>query len=297
MTIVLSGKEVSGLAARVLGAAGVPIGCVGAAAEMVDFLEYFSGNGLSLLDACKEDLLQKRWIPPQVLASSAGAAFCDAGGESLLFSGPPLADWLTAMTFEEGATALLLRNVEHLDFLSALPVRVAGQGLLCVAIASVPGRGVECSIGFTGDQSSWVAAGFELRRKTEPLDGRALDARPDAAIEALQHIRSVLSDGVQSRSDLASALSSIFTFVPSACCVLFAARGSGRSGIGMLHVRLGAMIRENSGTLVDSGDLSRTRRAVRSEGRPLSDDTWRSLMTFANKGLIPTSEHSRAGAG
>jgi hypothetical protein len=57
----LSGKEVLGLAARVLTAAFPPSGATGGAAEAVEFLELSGANGLALLDTEKEALTAAAW--------------------------------------------------------------------------------------------------------------------------------------------------------------------------------------------------------------------------------------------
>lgn len=156
----LSGKEVFGLAARVFGAAEMPVGCVGAAAESVDFVEYFSENGLALLDRSKDSLVGKKWTPPRILAETSAGGICDAAGESLLFAGPPIADWAAAMALAEGASAIVLFNADHMDFLASVVWRVAIRGLSSVAVWSGR-RSSRCVVGVS-DRRKWVIAEFSL---------------------------------------------------------------------------------------------------------------------------------------
>ena len=286
----LSGKEIFGLAARVMSAAQMPIGCVGAAAEAIDFLEYFSGNGLLLLDRWNVELLQSSWRPPTPLVDTPTRVVCDALGESSLFAGPPLADWLAAMALEGGAASMAVVNLRHGAYLPSLAYRLVSQGLSCAMLfaerrAQAPVRVVAIAHG-----QGWTIAGntlagwpVALTKLARALSGVAANVRSVASFDDWHHQWAArpwdeaISPALQSFG-LLCAVGSVRTIVAKDNCIEFSA--------------------SNSDTrTINNNELSAARRHVREHGRPIGRDMWLRLMTFANRTLIPTSEQSRRGAG
>src|SRR5262249_34995909 len=102
--------------------------------EAIDFLEYFSGNGLPLLDRWHGELLQSGWRSPKPIVETPMRVVCDALGESSLFAGPPLADWLAAMALEGGRASMAVVNLRHGAYLPSLAYRLVSQGLTCAIL-------------------------------------------------------------------------------------------------------------------------------------------------------------------
>lgn len=306
-SVVLSAKEIFGLAARVFSAAEMPVGCVGAAAEAVELVDYLSGEGLALLDRCKEGLLGKQWAPPQIIFEAPGSALCDVQGESLLFAGPAIAEWAAAMAYEEGTAAIAVLNCDHVDFLGSVASRIAGRGLSCVAVwaGRTPNDGRSRALRTVAlrDRQHWVL-GFSEESTCPAFLGDlsdALYADSETGLRTqLDTLRRRAHDWLltgEVRQDFASVRSASRT--ETNFCFIMTAESVEHVHLASARTLASKLLAEGTGksSILDAEELAKAKRSVRKHGRPLDRATWESLMTFAERALIPTSERSRAGAG
>lgn len=303
-SVRLSAKEISGIAARVLSAARMPVGCTGVAADAIDFLEFFSGDGLSFLDTHKEELEHGTWLPLHVQYESPTFALCDAQAESLFFAGPPAMDWLAALAFEQGQAAIVVRNMKHSTGVAALAYRLAARGLSC-AIISSRGRENSSSVRAIGlcRGKNWIVTQQEL--PGSPLflgdllamfdrqkDGIEPEMRTRRPVQEIANWLRAIQSGLQSSlSDPLAAAPSGTSLGNENICFVVAIESRGDVNF---SVDPAATI---AGRRISDSELSEARKLARRDGRVLDRKTWERLMTFADRSLIPTSEHSRLGAG
>lgn len=252
--IRLSGKEVSGLAARVFASAFMPAGAVGSASEAVEFLELTGQEGLAELNREKDMLIGKRWQAPAILEEGLNYAVCDGGASPAPYYFAALADWLAAMATSNGSAAIVLRGVTFGRYLHAVPHLLARRGL-CGFVSKLGRDAAEGSL-VSLDGVEWIYR----RLKDFNPDDRALP-------QALPGPRPSDGDAL-----LVAARPSVLDLQP--LYVSGVTRGE-----------------------LSSGAYAKIKRAILASGWPIEPELWASLMTFADRSLIKTSEHSRLGAG
>ena len=294
-TILMSASEMSVLPRRVLGSATMPLGCIAGAAEMIEFLEYAGGDGLVELEAIQETLPESPWRAPRVLCEAPGVAFCDADGESSLHCGPALADWLAAMAFEEGVAAMGITNLLHRAFLPVLAQRLALRGLsgfvLQRASASAPVMSVALCEG-----GAWTWGRFGSAAAPGMVAGVM-----NALLEPLFQLRAEGADWLAALRAHGGPLippDPVHGGSSDDFCALVAVDDRNEPFDTPAKTRLTAAIRGAKGSLLcASDDIAAARRRTMGVGWAVDHDLWASLMAFADKSLIPSSEQSRLGAG
>lgn len=301
-TVRMSAQEVGSVPARVLAAAEMPVGCVGGAVEAVTFLEYSAGTGLALLDRDKESLLGSAWRAPEIDIEAVGAVVCRTHGESALFAGPALADWVSALAVEQGAAAMAAGGLAHPDYLPALGYRLAMNGLSGLVCVRRPHEDdTALALTLTG-RNGWVHARLDLPGvpgAPPPRPG------PEARIAALAEVRR------RSAEWTAAVLAGTepgplpdFRAVEPSCrdmatCIVVAV-DAGRHDLPATADAVLAGISERLSArygISNDAAVAAARRAVLAEGLGVPRVLWSSLMAFADRALIPTSEQSRLGAG
>lgn len=284
----LSGKEVSGLAARVLVAALVPPGATGGTSEACEFLELTEGGALSRLDAEKEALLEVDWSTPDVTAEGADAAVLDFGGRPAHYAGPAVADWLAAMAIEHGRGAVAVENVASAELLAADVQLLARQGISSATLIRTEDGGVRFRL--------VLAAGGEWLQLRWPDDQAPIAADAGPELEALrEHALAV--------TQLASGIAGGQAAALVACDIPKATTGQAIF-VAFLHegvVKAAASMAEASPLagveVLTSMRYAQMKSDVLARGWPLDRPLWERLMAFADRSLIPTSERSRQGAG
>jgi hypothetical protein len=136
--IRLSGKEVSGLAARVFASVFLPSGATGAASEAVEFLELTGAGGLTMLASEKEMLSRTGWRAPDILLETPSYVICDAGASPAPFYCAVLADWAAATAAMEGSAVIVLQGGTLGHYLGAVPYFLANRGLCGMAADLAP---------------------------------------------------------------------------------------------------------------------------------------------------------------
>lgn len=149
----LSGKEVSGLAARVFASAFLPSGATGAASEAVEFLELTGAGGLKMLAGEKEMLSRAGWRAPDVLLETPAYVICDAGASPAPFYCAVLADWTAATAAMEGSAVIVLRGGTLRHYLEAVPYFLANRRLCGMAADLAPAGRTAMSA--MAQDSSW----------------------------------------------------------------------------------------------------------------------------------------------
>lgn len=252
--IRLSGKEVSGLAARVFGSAFLPSGAVGGASEAVEFLELTGEQGLERLDGEKDILIDTAWHAPEILAENELFAICDAGGSAAPFYAAALADWLAASLQTGGATTILLKGGLLQHYLAAIPYFLSGRGLAGMVI-NIEGDAVTLSASERSG-ASWRY----VRLRSMPLSAVPL---PEwLPRDAMNGVTTILC-------------------------------GFGSSPWPIDPFTMPAEDRFE----IEGRDYSAMKTRILGTGWEIDAELWGSLMAFADRSLIKTSELSRLGAG
>lgn len=284
----LSGKEVSGLAARVLVAALVPPGATGGTSEACEFLELTEGGALSRLDADKEALLQVEWTTPAVTSEAADAAILDFGGRPAHHAGPAVADWLAAMAIEHGCGAVAVENIASAELLAAGAQLLARQGISSATLTQAEDGAVRFRLVLAGG-GEWV----QLRWP----EGKAPIAMDVATnLDALRaHAETVVALAAGIAGGQAAALAA--RDIPGATTgraviVAFLHEGAVEADASMAEAASQAGV-----AVMSSARYAQLKSDVLARGWPMDRPLWERLMAFADRSLIPTSERSRQGAG
>lgn len=254
-TIRLSGKEVSGLAARVLASAFMPAGAVGAAAEAIEFLELIGADGLRRLDGETEQLLDMPWQPPAIVAEGPGHAVLDAGRTSALFHCAVLADFLVAAVADSGGrAAAVVRGGKMHRYLGTVPYFLSSRGLTGLVVELADGKAALSTSETHGPSWRYV---------------RLADVRADSII---------LPGGYT--LDMAEGASALL--------LAFAESPGDLRAFSMQTPRRFE---------TTSDEYARRKSRILKEGWPVDAGLWSSLMCFADRSLVKTSDRSRLGAG
>lgn len=291
--IRLSGKEVSGLAARVLMAGFLPSGATGGASEAIEFLELAEGGALAMLDRRKDDLAVTAWRAPAILAEASDAAIADAGGTPAHFYGPALADWLAAMVLETGAGAIGIARAGAADMLAATPHALARQGISSAAL--IAGEDGVCRFRMMlAGRQEWLMLRWPDGHAPAALGSLAGMTRPDglddlratarACGDLAQALCAARSDALAERTgrlEPGSAVLAAFRLDPPEDMIAVVSQIAQANGLAVLSSR----------------DHAALKTRVLAEGWPMDRSLWERLMAFADRSLIATSERSRLGAG
>lgn len=293
----LSGKEVAGLAARVLSAGFLPSGATGAASEAIEWLELTEGGALRRLDRQKEELLGARWHAPEVVAEAEDAAVVDARGVPAHFHGAVLADWLAAMVQNHGGGAIQAVNVDGPELLAASAYFLAECGISSVVMVAHPDRDACARLTLAGVQ------GWQMARWPDAETARDLAA----AVEALRSLRGRVGalrriTGICRGIAASAARGDAQAFagpraplpIPPGNAVLAA---FGPVGGKDMAERFPSAAMEAGFEVLSSRDYAALKTRVLAEGWALDRSLWERLMAFADRALIATSERSRMGAG
>lgn len=285
----LSGKEVSGLAARVLVAALVPPGSTGGTSEACEFLELTEGGALSRLDGEKEALLEVEWTTPTVAAEAADAAVLDFGGCPAHHAGPALADWLAAMAIEHGRGVIAVENVASAELLAAGAHLLARQGISSATLTAGQDGAFRFRLVLAA-AGAWLQLRWPDGRTPVPADaGTGLDDLLGYA-GAVMQLASGIAGGQPAafaaretaRPDVAGR-AILVAFVrydaPQADAIF--EQAAGQAGV----------------AVVTSVRYAQLKSDLLARGWPIDRPLWERLMAFADRSLIPTSERSRQGAG
>lgn len=252
-TIRLSGKEVSGLAARVLASALMPAGAIGSASEAVEFLELAGQDGLAGLDREKDELLGAEWKAPDIIEEGAGFAVCEGGASPAAYYFAALADWLSVMAAASGSGVIVLRHGTFRRYLHVIPYLLARRELCGLALER--GRGAVEVSWARADGNGWRYCG---PRPVAPGAVHLPEGLPRQAREG-------------------------------GTTVLLASRRGGAD--------IGLDAFSGSGHVLSSSGLAAMKADILARGWPVDPPLWASLMAFADRSLIKTSEQSRLGAG
>lgn len=296
--IRLSGKEVAGLAARVLTASFLPSGATGGAAEAIEFLELTEGGALDRLDRQKEQLLDANWRAPVILDEREDSALVDAQGVPAHFHGPVLADWLCAMAGQAGAGTIFVSNCGSAELLGASAYALATRGFSSLAVVAHLGRGACARLTLSGPHG-WImlrwADGQLPQSLAAPLEHFGANAAGPHDLERL----SGLGEAGRTLASRLAAGDAGAVAAGSPCpplasgSALIAAFEIGFDARSMPPLPADAGV---SDVLVSTGYAALKRRIL-AEGWPLERPLWQRLMAFADRSLIATSERSRQGAG
>lgn len=295
--IRLSGKEVAGLAARVLMADFLPSGATGGASEAIEFLELTEGGALDRLDRQKEELLDAGWRAPVVMAEREDAALVDAQNVPAHFHGPVLADWLAAMVGQAGAGNIFVSNCGSVELLGASAHMLATREISSLVVVAHPQCGVCARLTLSGRQ------GWTMLRWTDGQVARVL-AKPladwgaEAGADGLERLRRLgetaraLALMLAAGNFGAEAAASLCSPLKTGSALLAAFKIEFDAG-SMPAVPADAQVSE----VLFSADYAALKRRILAEGWPLDRPLWERLMAFADRSLIATSERSRQGAG
>ncbi|MBN3851579.1 hypothetical protein G3N58_32940 [Paraburkholderia sp. Ac-20342] len=288
-SVRLSGKEVPGLAVRVLGTALMPWGASAGAAEAVEFGELAGWRRLSRLARELDAFDASMWRAPDIVAEHEDHALCEANGGSALFFGAALADWLGAWAGQSGRVVVALRNVAHAADLHAIPYWLARRGYAgCVAtgLGVAAGAGQRDGSGIVFSVASAEGDGWQYRAAHDPM---AVPGAACSLLSALKHgapprtaFDALLQTGGHSQADVRD-----FAWLEGNDAVVVAAPARSLSGF----------IGDACAYAIDSQHLSALKARAMAEGWPIPRDEWERLMRFADRSLIRTSERSREGAG
>ncbi|MBN3849311.1 hypothetical protein G3N58_21145 [Paraburkholderia sp. Ac-20342] len=284
----LSGKEVPGLAARVLGTALMPWGASGGAAEAIEFGEFTSGGRLSALAGQLYSFDAAMWRAPEIVAEYDDCAVGDARGGSALFFGAALADWLCAWSSQRGRVAVALRNVAHPGDLHAVPYWLARHGYAGVVVAGLPAGETAGGVLHATVFSAASAEGTGWRYAASHEPG-AVPAAARSFLAALQHgtpsqatFRALLQG-----DDVLLADEPDVTWLGEADAVIVASPPQ----------PLAVLAGDACAYTIDSTRFDALKARVRADGWTIPRAEWEQLMRFADRSLIRTSERSREGAG
>jgi hypothetical protein len=274
--IHLSLKEVSGLAARVLTSALMPAGAIGAAAEAVEFLELTGRGGLAALDAEKEQLLSCTWTNPRIPAEEGGVGLCDLGDAPAHAAVGPVADWLAALVAQHGVAAVALQGGRFPRMFDALGYFLAGRGLAGLVLVPPPaGAGEGSLVAVTQGDDGWAIAREPVAE--QPATRGAADLR--ASLHALRTAKIQPSH---------RAGPGILRNGPW---------GDGVTAVCLAWRRAAGEDRPEGASVTDAGRYAGLKRRILARGWAIERSLWESLMRFADRSLIRSSDRSRLGAG
>jgi hypothetical protein len=286
--IRLSGKEISGLAARVLVAGLVPPGAIGGAAEVVELLELIEGGALARLDEEKDTLADVAWRAPEVTAERADAAIADCGFVPAHFHGPALSDWLAAMVLETGEGSLRVSRVGVPVLLGAVPCLLAAQGIGSAVL--LPGDKGLCRFRLAlSKPGEWFVMTWPDGEVPAAVAGAL--AGDAAGLDGLRRFRASCHD-VRAALEAGGPLPTVREWAMPSGDAFLAAFSAGAAASSLETASAIPGLR-----LTTSADLARLKAEALARGWPMDRPLWERLMAFADRSLIPTSERSRLGAG
>jgi len=285
----LSGKEVAGLAARVLVAALVPPGATGGASEAIEFLELTEGAALARLDAQKQALTEVDWRIPVVTFEEGDVACVDGQDVPAHFFGAALADWLASIALEHGAGALHVADVGSIGLLAASTYFLAGQGLSSAVLATDADGRPFFRLALAGQD--WLLLQWP--------DGEApvvlLEAMATLSADRSGTLRRIIAGCralAKEPAKFADRREAPDLERGNAIMVAFDDKIEPRALPALAGQAAAAGLKAISGA-----DYSALKTRILAEGWPLDRPLWERLMAFADKSLIPTSERSRLGSG
>ncbi len=215
------------------------------------------------------------------------------------------------MAFEEGAAAMGIANVIHPAFLPALAQRLALRGLSGLGLwldHATPSAKPAASAALC-ESDAWAWSQF-------PLDGMPdvvaslVEADPtntreqEAQLEKLFQLRAA---GAEWLAGLRSQGGPLMPSGPSheissdraqgICAVVAVDDRNEPFGIAAKERFSKAVRSARESLFFTSADVAAARRRTTGRGWEVDHDLWASLMAFADRSLIATSEQSRLGAG
>lgn len=304
----LSRKEVSGLAARVLGTALMPWGAIGGAAQAIEFAELAGGERLRRLAGQMDEFDATMWRTPEIVIERDTYALCDAAGGSALFHAAALADWLDAWLGEQDSVAVGLRNVVHADDLHAISCWLARRGhaalVLTVAaqddVMEDAGRAV-LSAASAGHDKDWTHARWT---RVDTMPGELLsfasrltcDMPVVGAWQALPQICARWMSGDR-QVETGQLLDAPRNATPDAMQDALPKTGASAVIVAMKSPVFMDLTGRPPARCLDAEHFNALQVKAAAHGWPLPRAQWEQLMRFADRSLIHTSERSREGAG
>ena len=282
----LSLLELPTLIRRALLVAGLPRGCVDAAARLIGWAEIEQGGALAWLERQLPALAARPAGPVEAEPLAAGAVRLAGRQQSFLLTGPPALDMATAAARRQGVGATLVADSAGHPPLLALADLAARRGLIgVVAFAGADGPRAATTLPDGSQPWRFDWSGAEAGGLFAALVAAATGGLPWAgSLDALLALMRPPAAGGAADCSYAVLCADPARF-----------DGAGRI--------MAAMLVEIDQAKVDAGEShSPSDQAVRqalalTEGIAVDAALWLRLRAYGDRVLIPNSERSRQGAG